>query len=365
MLHSGNDAREVIREVFVGAVDEIARDGKRLACLIVSATVERARDHLRVAERLRSTTRSLESALFDVLAEGQLRGQIPADHSATDLATFLVTSLQGLRVMGGINADWATLMRSAEVALSCLDRRIYRSLCQSPLEQRYEHGTVGLRADPRSLARRMVLAAGRRTTPRGGAPSDRPTLPGLGDGDDPAGLRLQDSADYVVSEVERLQLTDVILVGHSWAGYPIAGAVPAWRTGFPRSFTTAPRFQCGADRWWTTTRRRQSSMTQWLPNSATISGSFGSIHVPPFFHGARRFEVRTLNGRTEDPYFTAELIEAETAHGPLAYQALHVAERIAEGETESDVMSPRDTVATLRILETIREAGRSRNTSAP
>ncbi|GAA2191377.1 TetR/AcrR family transcriptional regulator [Micromonospora lupini] len=121
MLQSGNDAREVIREVFVAAVDEIARDGKRLACLIVGATVERARDDLRVAERLRATTRSLESALFDVLAEGQLRGQIPPERSATDLAIFLVTSLQGLRVMGGINPDRATLMRSAEVALTCLD----------------------------------------------------------------------------------------------------------------------------------------------------------------------------------------------------------------------------------------------------
>ena len=100
----------------------------------------------------------------------------------------------------------------------------------------------------------------------------------------------------------------------------------------------------------------QSSMTKWLPNTATISGSFGNIHVPPFFHGARRFEIRTLNGRMEDPYFTVELIEVETALGPLAYQALHVADRVEEGTTESDVMSPADTIATLRIIEAIRDA---------
>jgi pimeloyl-ACP methyl ester carboxylesterase len=50
------------------------------------------------------------------------------------------------------------------------------------------------------------------------------TLPGLGDGDDPVGLGLKDAVDHVVSEVERLGLTDVTLVGHSWAGYPLAGA---------------------------------------------------------------------------------------------------------------------------------------------
>lgn len=50
------------------------------------------------------------------------------------------------------------------------------------------------------------------------------TLPGLGDGDDPTGLRLQDAVEYVVSEVRKLNDPDVILVGHSWAGYPMTGA---------------------------------------------------------------------------------------------------------------------------------------------
>lgn len=120
LLRSGNGVREVIREIFVAAVDEIARDGQRLACLIVGAATER-RDDRQVAERLRATTRSLEAALYDVLAEGQLCGEVPADRSAGDLAAFLVTSLQGLRVMGSIDPDRAALMRSAEVALSCLD----------------------------------------------------------------------------------------------------------------------------------------------------------------------------------------------------------------------------------------------------
>ncbi|MCT9931865.1 alpha/beta hydrolase [Planotetraspora sp. A-T 1434] len=50
------------------------------------------------------------------------------------------------------------------------------------------------------------------------------TLPGLGDGDDPTGLRLRDAVDHIVNEVERLGLTDVVLVGHSWGGYPMTGA---------------------------------------------------------------------------------------------------------------------------------------------
>jgi pimeloyl-ACP methyl ester carboxylesterase len=50
------------------------------------------------------------------------------------------------------------------------------------------------------------------------------TLPGLADGDDPAGHRLQDAVDHVVTEVERRNLRDIVLVAHSWGGYPVTAA---------------------------------------------------------------------------------------------------------------------------------------------
>jgi pimeloyl-ACP methyl ester carboxylesterase len=50
------------------------------------------------------------------------------------------------------------------------------------------------------------------------------TLPGLSYDGSPAGLGLADAIDYVVSEVERRELSDVVLVSHSWGGYPATGA---------------------------------------------------------------------------------------------------------------------------------------------
>ncbi|WP_211241072.1 alpha/beta fold hydrolase [Pseudonocardia spinosispora] len=50
------------------------------------------------------------------------------------------------------------------------------------------------------------------------------TLPGLGDGDDPVGHRLADAVDHVVEQVRARELTNVVLVGHSWGGYVITGA---------------------------------------------------------------------------------------------------------------------------------------------
>jgi pimeloyl-ACP methyl ester carboxylesterase len=52
------------------------------------------------------------------------------------------------------------------------------------------------------------------------------TMPGLSAGDDPRDLRLADAVAYLVAEIERRDLTDVVLVGHSWGGIPIAGALP-------------------------------------------------------------------------------------------------------------------------------------------
>ncbi|WP_326835112.1 alpha/beta hydrolase [Amycolatopsis rhabdoformis] len=52
------------------------------------------------------------------------------------------------------------------------------------------------------------------------------TLPGLAAGDDARELRLADAVTHLVTEIERRDLTDVVLVGHSWGGVPIAGAVP-------------------------------------------------------------------------------------------------------------------------------------------
>ncbi|HJP78958.1 MAG TPA: alpha/beta fold hydrolase [Pseudonocardiaceae bacterium] len=65
----------------------------------------------------------------------------------------------------------------------------------------------------------------------GGPVARRPRLPGhhadspwLSYDVSPAGLRLADAIDYLVSEVERRDLTDVIIAGHSWGGYPATGA---------------------------------------------------------------------------------------------------------------------------------------------
>ncbi|MBP2706369.1 TetR/AcrR family transcriptional regulator [Microbispora sp. RL4-1S] len=121
LLDSGAPARDLIRAVLVGVVDEVVRDGERLSCLIVSATTERLPHDPEVAKRVRATTTSLEDALVELIGKAQKSGQVTPERDARDLARFLLTTVHGLRVMGAINTDRGSLMRVAEVALGCLD----------------------------------------------------------------------------------------------------------------------------------------------------------------------------------------------------------------------------------------------------
>ena len=50
------------------------------------------------------------------------------------------------------------------------------------------------------------------------------TLPGLGDGDDPRDRRLSAAVDHIVRFVVDHDLRYVVLVAHSWGGYPVNGA---------------------------------------------------------------------------------------------------------------------------------------------
>jgi pimeloyl-ACP methyl ester carboxylesterase len=51
-----------------------------------------------------------------------------------------------------------------------------------------------------------------------------PTMPGLSPGDDPRTVSLADATDYLVAGIERLGLSDVVLVAHDWSGYPVTAA---------------------------------------------------------------------------------------------------------------------------------------------
>lgn len=120
VLRTGAPGRGLLREVLVAAVDEIARDGNRQACLIVGAATERVAHDPRVAAHVESTTAMLEDALTQVVAQAQADGQVSGRRDARALARYLIATMHGLRVLGAVNPDREALTAVVNVALDGL-----------------------------------------------------------------------------------------------------------------------------------------------------------------------------------------------------------------------------------------------------
>jgi TetR/AcrR family transcriptional repressor of nem operon len=120
LLDSGAPARDLVRQVLFGLVEEILRDGEQQTCLIVSAAVERFHGDARVRRIVRETTSSIEDALTRVVGDGQESGELSSPADPRDVARFLIATIHGLRVAGAINPDRRWLMSAVEVAIAAL-----------------------------------------------------------------------------------------------------------------------------------------------------------------------------------------------------------------------------------------------------
>lgn len=114
-----------VREAIAGFIDElidgiIAGPG-RSGCFIGNCAAELAGDRS-TASRVRQSLARVEGAFRDGLARAQARNEIAADADLESLSRFLVSGIQGLRLVGKTNPDRAVLTDIANVMLRCLDR---------------------------------------------------------------------------------------------------------------------------------------------------------------------------------------------------------------------------------------------------
>ncbi|MET8305447.1 TetR/AcrR family transcriptional regulator [Micromonospora sp. NPDC005173] len=119
VLDRAEQVRPAIRAVLLELVEADLADPE-LGCLLVNAATERSA-HPDTVQQVSRTMGQVESALAGALERARARGEIAADKKPQELAQFLTTFLQGLRVMGKARADRAFLDNAVEVALGALD----------------------------------------------------------------------------------------------------------------------------------------------------------------------------------------------------------------------------------------------------
>jgi len=115
------EARQAIRQVFDDVVRSCAGQAGRKGCLMTNSAVELAARDGDTAARVSANLSRLEEALCAAVRTAQADGELSRRHDARTLARFLLSSLQGLRVMGMASHDRNVLRDVARVTLSMLD----------------------------------------------------------------------------------------------------------------------------------------------------------------------------------------------------------------------------------------------------
>lgn len=121
ILHSPGSARRAIVDYIRGVAERAAENTDREGCFLTNAAVEVAPKDKEAEERLAASLQRIEAAFYDALVAARAKGEIRTRRDLRDLARFLTSSIQGIRVMARVNRDRRSLMAIADIIIASLD----------------------------------------------------------------------------------------------------------------------------------------------------------------------------------------------------------------------------------------------------
>lgn len=112
--------RKAFATIFHGMATETRAQHER-GCLLLSANLNRSLDDKEIRAFLRANQREVERIFRKAFEVAQERGEIRADKSPTALASFFISTIQGMRALARLNHDRKELEHIAQVALQSLE----------------------------------------------------------------------------------------------------------------------------------------------------------------------------------------------------------------------------------------------------
>jgi TetR/AcrR family transcriptional repressor of nem operon len=119
-LEGDRSVKKGFSRIFSDLVEESRKEHAR-GCLLLSANVEVALHDEEIAEFLRQSQATTEEIFERALRRARKRGEIGARKDTDALASFFVTTIQGMRAIARLNHDRKTLKSVAALALAALD----------------------------------------------------------------------------------------------------------------------------------------------------------------------------------------------------------------------------------------------------
>ncbi len=121
VLAEAADPLEGIRLFFALLASDRGSAKRIRGCLLVNTVLEVGRHNPEVQARVKAHLAEIEGAFRGALEEAQAQGQLAPDKSPDALASFLMTTIWGLRVLSGTGADARSARQVVDQALSVLD----------------------------------------------------------------------------------------------------------------------------------------------------------------------------------------------------------------------------------------------------
>jgi TetR/AcrR family transcriptional repressor of nem operon len=120
-LQRPGPALDRIEAFFEDVVRFSLGEGRLLGCLMTNSAIELAPRDRDAAVAVAANFAEIEAAFRQVLRRAREAGEIAADRPVEDLARYLTSGLQGLRVMAKAQPDEAALRAVVRLMLAALD----------------------------------------------------------------------------------------------------------------------------------------------------------------------------------------------------------------------------------------------------
>ena len=99
ILSEDGTVRELIRRLLMKIVSEELNDTENLGCMVANACLEMARHDEGIADLVAKNLSRMERAISSLILRGQANGEIDATKNPEALARFIVSTIQGIRVV--------------------------------------------------------------------------------------------------------------------------------------------------------------------------------------------------------------------------------------------------------------------------
>ncbi len=120
-LHQPGPVRERIQAFFDDLIEFSLGEGKKLGCLMSNTAVELAPHDPAAKTVVQENLLEIAQTFCDLIEEGKNTGELKTTESPEDLARFLTSTVQGLRVMAKSSTTRETLTTTVRLALKILE----------------------------------------------------------------------------------------------------------------------------------------------------------------------------------------------------------------------------------------------------